>query len=81
VNKNEVTDTLIGEIEYKIKEFIDEDLCLLIIRHFNRENFPKEEQPIKYILLFFILILPHLSLDFNFRNQLTYWISYVSEKK
>jgi hypothetical protein len=69
------------EFPRKLKEFIDEDICLLIIKHFNRDSFPKEVHPIKYVLLFFILILPQMNLNINFRNHLISWISYVAETK
>lgn len=65
----------------KLKDCIDEDLCLLIIRHINREQFPKEEFPIKYVLLFFILILPELNFTRSFAHNISQWIAYSIDKK
>lgn len=80
-SNDETKNEAILDAQFKFKEFIDEDICLLVLRHINRESFPKEEFPIKYILIFLILILPQMNFTLNFRNQLNYWICYVAEKQ
>lgn len=69
------------EFPKKLKEFIDQDICLIIIRHCNRETFTKEDHEVKYVLLFLILILPQMNLNINFRNHLTNYIADVAERK